>query len=215
MGSKHKKNNSDESLPLAKTKLADAVSNISHRRLHAVSNDDKATKHVWLSSRYDELAESVEAARGGSGGKWSHQLPFWADGFMLLGEIDTAVMKMHAALPGWIGWTKARLDALANHSWRPQDCSVIFGHVKLLDEFCARIDALFTQKPISLPNPCPECHTKWVYRAVDDEQVRSAALQITADGCTCGNCRANWPVERLPMLGKILGYAENYTKVAS
>lgn len=77
-------------------------------------------------------------------------------------------------------------------------------HINTLDEFSARIDALFSPKPIALPDPCPNCKTKTVYRNQDGEEVRSPALQITADGCTCGNCHANWPVERLPILGKIL-----------
>ena len=150
------------------------------------------------------VVEPVEAARGGSGGKWSHQLPFWADAFVLLGEIETAVAVMHPAPKGWIGWTKARLAALEQQKWRPQDCPVMYQHTAQLEGFTARIDALFSPKPISLPDRCPECGTKTVYRNQDGEQVRSPALQINADGCTCGNCHANWPVERLPILGKIL-----------
>lgn len=201
-GSKHKRHD-DGALPLAKTKLADAIATISHLRLHEVVGDGRP-KHVWLSSRYDDLAEAVEGARGGSGGKWSHQLPFWADAFVLLREIETAVAVMHPAPNGWLGWTKPRLAALDQRRWRPQDCKLMQQHTNQLDGFSAKIDALFSPKPISLPDACPECQTKTVYRNQDGEQVRSPALQINADGCTCGNCHANWPVERLRILGKIL-----------
>jgi hypothetical protein len=127
---------------------------------------------------------------------------------VLLCEIDKEVMRMHAAPHSWPGWTVQRLSAVRQRGWRPQDCKLMLSYSSKLDVFAKRAEALFTAKPIPLTDPCPECGERWVYRDQDGEEVRVAALQITEAGATCGNveCRANWPVERLQLLGRILGY---------
>lgn len=191
-------------LPLAKTKLTDAVVALIHKRLKTVVGDDGKVRSVWIASRYDELCEAIEAARGGSGGKWSHQLPFWADAFVLRDDVDAEIAKMHPSPDGWSGWTRHRLEALEQHKWRPQDCDTMKRHTETLDNFAKRIDQLFAPRPISLPDPCPECGHKIVYRDLDGEKVRTLALQVTENGATCGNCHANWPIEHLELLGKIL-----------
>jgi len=157
-----------------------------------------------LPSLYQQVAEAVQSHRAGGGGKWAGQFPFWADALVLLNEIDAEVLKMHPAPHGWRGWTVQRLTAVRQRGWRPQDCGVMLGWAEKLDVFAKRAEALFAPKPIPLSDACPECGEKTVYRNQDGEFVRSAALQITDDGATCGSCKANWPVERLELLGKIL-----------
>lgn len=192
-------------LPVAREKLRDAIFALIRVRRHTIHVDTKI-KRVKLLSRYDELAQAVAAHRGGSGGKWQGQLPFWVDAMMLLGEIDDAVVKMHPAPNEWPGWTAERLQVLEAKKWRPQDCDDVFKHAKELETLVALVDKLFNPQPIPLDDACPKCGVKTVYRNSDGEQVRTPALQITELGCTCGNCKANWPVDHLPLLGRLLGY---------
>ena len=197
----------DGALPVARSRLADAVMALTHERRHTIRLDGGKMRRVRLLSRYDELDESIIAARDGHNGFASHsQVPFWVDAHDLLTEIDTEVVKMYPAPHGWPGWTKPRLQALDERRWRPQDCEVIFRYARVLDALTKRIDTLFAPRPIRLPDPCPECGVAHVYHDSDGEQVRNSALQITDIGATCGNCRAHWPIERLPLLGKVLGY---------
>lgn len=205
-----------DALPIAREKLRDSVNDLVHIRRHTIQIDTRL-KRVKLLSRYDELTEAVEAHRGGHGGHWQGQLPFWADALVLLMEIDEAVAKMwpppHAfiedvsgkhAYASWEGWTVERLKALERKKWRPQDTAAVFKIGRDLEGFVKRIDTLFAPRPIPLPDPCPECDEKTVYRDGDGEQIRSSALQITDAGCTCGGCGANWPIEQLSMLGRLL-----------
>jgi hypothetical protein len=208
---KPKQTRRDGALPLARRRLEDAITELVHIRRHTIRLDVgdgglSRLKRVKLLSRYDELSEAVEAHRGGSGGQWNGQFPFWVDALVLVAEIDTAVLAMHPEPHRWPGWTVERLRALEAQKWRPQDCPLIFAHAKTLESYCKRADGLFAPRPIPLPDPCPECGEDHVYHEQDGEEVRQAALQITELGATCGNseCRANWPIEMLPMLGRLL-----------
>lgn len=207
---KHKRRgrgaNVEGSLPLARRKLGEAIEDLSRGQRHSLKLDGGKIKRVRTLSLYRELEQAVAAHRGGGGGKWSGQFPFWADALVLLDEIDREVMKMHPAPHQWFGWTVERLAALELRRWRPQDCALIYEYVNKLESFVKRAEGLFSTRPIALPDPCPECGEKYAWRTQDEEEVRNAALQITEDGATCGVCKANWPVERLPMLGRILGY---------
>lgn len=205
----------DGALPLAKKKLGDSISELAYWRLRCVVQPGTPPRYVRIASRYDELCEAIEASRGGRGGRWSHQLPFWADALVLQMEVDAEVAKMHPHPQGWRGWTTQRLAALERHKWRPQDAGVMQQHAATLAAFNKRIDKLFAPNPIGLPDPCPECKAKWAYRDSDGEPIRVMALQITEDGCTCGNCHANWPIDHLPLLGKILERARAVNADAS
>jgi hypothetical protein len=209
---KHKRRgrgaNREGELKLAKKRLEDSIDDLVHHRRYTMRLDGGKLKRVRLPSLYQQVVEAVESHRAGGGGKWAGQFPFWADALVLLGEIDAEVMRMHSAPHSWKGWTVPRLTAVSQHGWRPQDCKLMLTYSAKLDAFSSRAEGLFSPKPIALSHECPECGERWVYRDQDGEEIRMAALQITENGATCGNseCRANWPVERLPLLGKILGY---------
>lgn len=199
--------NREREFKLARSKLEDAIDELVHTKRHSIRIEGGRIKRVRLPSLYQQVADAVQAHRGGSGGGWSQQLPFWADAMVLLDRIDSEVVRMWPHPHRWSGWTVQRLQVLREQKWRPQDCGLMLTYAAKLDEFAKRSEALFAPKPIPLPDPCPECGEKTVYRDQDGEEVRSPALQITENGATCGACRANWPVERLELLGKILGYS--------
>lgn len=195
-----------DALPVAREKLFDAINDLIHIRRYTLQPESGRLKRVKLLSRYDELVESVEAHRGGHGGHWQGQLPFWADALVLVLEVDAAVLKMCPHPHRWRGWTEQRLIWLEQQKWTPQETAKLFRMASELQGFVKRIDTLFAPKPIPLKDPCPECGEKTAYREGDekDKPIRVPALQINDAGCTCGNCSANWPVERLPLLGKLL-----------
>ena len=58
----------------------------------------------------------------------------------------------------------------------------------------------------SLPNPCPACGVRTVYRIKDGEHLRMAALQVGAEGCECQSCRTVWTPDRFVWLARLLGY---------
>lgn len=209
---KHKRRgagvNREGELQLARRRLEDSVDDLVRHQRYTMRLDGGKLKRVRLPSLYQQVAEAVESHRAGGGGKWAGQFPFWADALVLLGEIDSEVLKMHPGPHSWPGWTVQRLEAVKQHGWRPQDCKLMLNYSSTLDVFSKRVEQLFAPKPIALSDACPECESRWVYREQDGEEIRVAALQITENGATCGNpeCRANWPVEYLPMLGKLLGY---------
>lgn len=198
--------NREGALLLARRRLEDSIDELVHTRRHTIRLEGGRLRRVRLPSLYQQVVEAVQSHRAGGGGKWAGQFPFWADALVLLGEIDAEVVRMHPHPHQWQGWTVQRLAAVSERKWRPQDCKQMLGYAEKLSTFSKRAEALFAPKPIPLPDACPECGEKTVYRNQDGEEVRTPALQITENGATCGACRANWPIERLPMLGRILGY---------
>lgn len=100
---------------------------------------------------------------------------------------------------------ETRIHRLINKTYRPQDCDLVDGWTGQVTMWSRLIIALLDPEPHwHLPNPCPECRCKVVYRMVAGEEVRQPALHITAEGCRCQRCRTLWPPDRFELLARIL-----------
>ena len=59
---------------------------------------------------------------------------------------------------------------------------------------------------VYLEQPCPRCRARFAYHANRaGENVRTRALRVSEDGCTCGECGAFWSPEQFHWLARLLG----------
>ena len=158
-------------------------------------------------SRYMQLRDALPGQQNTGGGVARSLPPLWLDAQQLLDEIDTAV-SIWQAQPSCVPPTVGRLRVLEAKGWRPQDSKQLEQMADAIEAWAREIDALLHPEPKwHLPNPCPACGTKVVYRKDSaGETVRQPALQIGADGCTCQRCRHNWGPQLFQHLAAVLGY---------
>lgn len=207
----------DGNLPEARRKLSNAISALIDPKPHTLKRDDGTTVE-WLDSLYVQLVEAVPGERKHRTGVSASQPPMWVDASDQLGVIDRTVTSWHPQQPIFDGDltpehpptppTVARLQSLEATKWRPQDCSLLDGYTAQLVVWCDKITELLADAPkLTLPNPCPACGTKIVYRHDSaGDLVRRPALHIGANGCTCQHCRHTWGPELFTHLARVLGY---------
>jgi hypothetical protein len=100
-----------------------------------------------------------------------------------------------------------RLHALAGRGRRPQDCALIDGYCARLQRWVMAATELLAETPkVFLDVPCPSCGARFAYRRNGSgELVRTRALRVDEDGCTCLACSASWPPDRFEWLARLLG----------
>ena len=141
----------------------------------------------------------VGEARRGRPGRCA---PVWIDALQLVDEIDVASLL----------WSRgsdaaARLLALTECGWSVEDTKRVGVMCDALEAWVAQIRELLDPPARwSLPNPCPACGVRTVYRIKDGEHLRMAALQVGAEGCECQSCRTVWTPDRFVWLARLLGY---------
>lgn len=161
------------------------------------------------SSRYMQLWDAVKGEStngGGAGGGSKSRPPFWVDAYDVLAEIDTGVECWQPAFTG-VPPTVGRLRCILARGWRPQDVRNMGQITDAVTAWATSIEELLNPKPKwTLPYACPRCGVKTVYRRDSSgEMVRSATLQLSAEGCTCAKCRAHWQPGQFLFLGQLLG----------
>jgi hypothetical protein len=192
----------EESLPGARRLLDKAVASLI---------DPRPTTHegrvVWMDSVYTELRDAIHGHKAGSSRSPSEpQPPLWIDGVDLANDIDSEVRRWERNGTGHQHPTVNRLRHINARKWRPQDVDIITRTTVAVEGWVKRYSVLVDQKPLTLPNPCPECGKKWAYRRQDNERVRVPALQVTPEKCVCQACRIEWPADRFGLLARELGY---------
>jgi hypothetical protein len=198
----------DGNLPEARRRLGDAVAKLCDPQATMV---DEAVH--WLDSLYVQLRESLPGDQGQGHGV-ARSLPnIWLDACDLLSEIDTAVAIWEPKVVIDVSvepppMTVIRLRALEKRGWRPQDVRSIDQISGNLESWVGNIRQLLTPTPKwSLPNPCPACGTKQVYRKDSaGDLVRQPALQIGAMGCECMRCHHMWAPQYFQHLASVLNY---------
>lgn len=201
----------DGNLPAARKYLADAIHGLAGRTTTTIDG-----RVHWGDSLYQQLRDNLGGMSGGGGEGAHSQPPIWLDATTLLDEIDSAIRREQPD-PGIfdgdlsrepIPETVRRLHLIEDRSWRPQDTHKVQQIADACVEWAHRILNLF-EPPArkSLPNPCPACDTRVVYRKDSGgETVRQPALQIGANGCVCGACHTVWSPEYFVHLARVLGY---------
>jgi hypothetical protein len=186
------------SLPLARNRLHDAVSALCDPTWH---------QHHPLDSRYHQLRDAITDAHisGHARTPAATIIPCQIDCLKLKIKIDKRTQ--HHTPHTHIHNTPDRLQWLTTQKWRPQDTEHLETITAEIQSWAKEIDDLLTpQKPLNLPNPCPQCGHNWAHRKNDDgDIIRTRALAVTTAGALCRQCHAHWPVEKLAWLGHVLG----------
>lgn len=163
---------------------------------------------IWTDSIYTELRAAVHGARAGSqtGGPAQSQPPLWIDGMDLLAVIDDTTKRWVRRGHGPEHPTVNRLRYIDGRKWRPQDTPVMADIAAQIGRWVTAYRKLVDDKPLTLPNPCPNCQNTHAYRWQDGERIRTPALHVTPDRCVCQACRTEWPAAHYGLLARQLGY---------
>lgn len=199
----------DGNLPLAKTRLGNAVSALI---------DPKPVHHDgdlhWVESLYDQLTDEIPGSQGNQSRVAQSSPPMCIDAAELKGEIDTAIAVweprpvVDVSTDNVPSMTVIRLQSLGARGWRPQDVRAVNQIAGNIEAWCESIKALLNPPPKwHLPNPCPACDVAIVHRKNSaGETVRQPALKIGPSGCICQNCNHEWGPQLFQHLANVLGY---------
>lgn len=205
-------NHPDEAgLPAAREALHDALHTFAGRTTTHITRDDGTTELHFGDPLITQLEDYLDSAQGdGSTGSFHRRsmAPVVLDALELLTTITTTlgVWIANLQLPA----TPTPLDMLhqlQDRTWRPQDINIICTITTTLDGW-TRATRILLDPPRrwTLPAPCPACQVATVYRPdTAGEHVRQPALQITAHGCTCLNCKHTWEPQLFAHLARTLG----------
>ncbi len=154
-------------------------------------------------SLYEELRESVSGRSGdsaGKRGKTSPPAPLWISAFSLLDEIDTTTR-------AWIGYanTPAGITELAQRHWTTDQARQVIQLAQAIEEWVTSIEALLNPRSVQVRRACPACSARHIYRRNSyGDSVRTATLQIDADGVRCLSCTAHWTYAQSEFLQRLL-----------
>jgi hypothetical protein len=193
----------DGALQPARQRLADAVAALIDPQRVALP----AGRTTWLDSVYQQLTDAVSGQTGTARTGGAGRLPIWADCFDLLHAINTDVHKWRCTPPTATN-TVARLTAMTEKLWRPQDAPQLQQWAGRIESWVYRAGQLLDPATVVfLPDPCPVCGAAISYRRDSaGDNVRQPALSIRYEGARCGECERLWEPPQLPLLGRMLGY---------
>lgn len=199
----------DGNLPQARRHLSDAISRLCDPKPQTL---DGAIH--WVESFYQQLCDAIPGSQGTRSAVPQSSPPLNIDASELRREIDTALAiweprpPLDAADDDPPHITIIRLKAIEKRGWRPQDVTAIEQLTTNIQAWVVAINRLLYPEPQwSLPNPCPACNVAIVHRRNSAaEIVRQPALQISANGCVCQNCRHEWAPNLFRHLAGVLGY---------
>lgn len=201
---------SHENVSYITAEFRDAIDDLTGRRTEFYDTD--SGKRIGVrDSRYQEIQDHLEGQQGSQAGGVARSMPpLWVDAVEWLRVVDAEVAQ-------WVpdrgrADTPARLAYLYEVSWRPQDIGIVTGYTELLRAWVRRADRDLLEQDqthrFELVAPCPACGVKTVYRRDSaGEQVRLAALSVTAAGCSCLACRYEWSPEYFQHLANVIGCA--------
>lgn len=216
----------DGDLRTARKHLADAIHRLTGRTRYTIDRDPDGehrtdprthTTVAFGDSLYTQLRDMIAGAQGTQLGSTARSMPpLWVDAADVLTDIDTTIAAEQPD-PGIFDGdlsteptadTIRRLHLIDDRTWRPQDVTHIEHLTDLINGWVTRIEELFDPpERRSLPNPCPACNTKVVYRRDSaGESVRQPALQIGVYGCECLHCHTVWGPDYFTHLARVLGY---------
>lgn len=209
----------DGNIVAAMQRLDDAISALIDPKPETRKLEDGSTRIEWLDPLYTQLVEAIPGEKKHRTGVSASQPPMWVDASDLLHRINQTVTswEKHWPIPLPSMWpfayddeypTVQRLRILNRRKWRPQDTSTVESNAALIESWADKIRDLLADTPkLTLPNPCPACGEKIVYRRDSaGELVRRPALQIGAHGCQCQNCQYLWEPAYYTHLAAVLGY---------
>jgi len=199
-----------ENLPAALAELRDA-----HYDLCSPRTDGEGH---WAPSLYEQLADAIDGVDGaGVYCGRSSRPPVWMPAMVLRQEIDERTREWHPEPVAGEPVAVARLRALLDASWRPQDAEHVREIAYQVRVWVRQINQLLYPeqvKHIRTPDgdgfaACPQCGTRTIRRFDESDQqwttVPVLQWRVNA-GTTCLACQAHWGVEHTLWLGRVLGF---------
>jgi predicted RNA-binding Zn-ribbon protein involved in translation (DUF1610 family) len=197
----------EQDLADAKERLEKAAASLVGAQVEFIAST--ATSGLSL---YDELRESVSGRSGdsaGKRGKTSPPAPLWISAFSLLDEIDTAARAWSGCLD-----TPQGITELAARHWTTDETRQVTQLARAIEEWAESIEALLNPRSVQVRRECPACGGRHVYRRNSyGDSVRTATLQIDAEGVRCLSCSAHWTYAQSEFLRRLLE-AEDQKKEA-
>ncbi|CAM3430974.1 hypothetical protein [Tsukamurella hominis] len=196
----------------------DAIHDLIGARFQNFTLDDGTNRIHEQDCRYQQLRAHLAGQQGSGNGNTHRSLPaVWADAVDVLRDIDTTVTAWqpdpgpfdgdltHAPTPEAV----RRLRLLEARPWAPANTTDLTVAARALERWAKQIDDLLDPPPrIDLAAPCPACGESIAYRRDSaGETVRSAALQVSSDGCTCLCCHYTWTPDYFTHLARTIGCA--------
>lgn len=194
----------------------DAIHDLIGARFQNFTLDDGSNRIHEQDCRYQQLRAHLAGQQGTGNSHVHRSMPaLWADAVDVLRDVDATVTSWqpnpgpfdgdltHAPTPE----TVRRLRLLEARPWAPANTSGLVDMTASLEQWAKDIDDLLDPPPrIDLAAPCPACGESVAYRKDSaGETVRSAALQVSSDGCTCLRCHYTWTPDYFRHLADVIG----------
>jgi hypothetical protein len=197
-----------ESLRDALRELGRAIVTLTGERVEYVNG-----KVITAAAIVAELEDSVAGTQGTGRGGVARSIPnVWVDAVDLLNEMDTALRAwrlaaLHIQLERPPETTVARIHALGDRQWTPDDVDRLRQITRVLTEWAHGIENLLNPpRRWSISATCPACGETTTYRTDGGgDRVRVPVLAVSAAGCTCLACETSWGPQRFAHLALVLG----------
>lgn len=187
----------EQDLADAKGRLAAAVRALVDRQVELVAGAERETL-----SLYEQVVELLGgfAVLGSRGGRTA-STPVWIDGLSLLDDMDKSLRDW------WTGDADrvSALRGLSEWQWTNADTDRVTGMAADIEGWVTRIQTLLDPRFTQVRRACPACSTRHIYRRNSyGDSVRTATLQIDADGVRCLSCAASWTYAQSEFLRRLL-----------
>lgn len=149
----------------------------------------------------EQLRDSCREGIGGNGGAsgFAPKIPIQVGAYMLYESIEKTAGAEWERLTGRRPHATVEQDILGWADFARRDPTEQEHCLNITDQWINDIGELLNPpRRWEISHPCPACNEKFVYRVMDGETTRSAALVVTAkDGglAECRSCAASWASE--------------------
>lgn len=214
---------SEQEFRLRLREFRDAVHGLIGARFQNFQLDDGSNRIYEQDCRYQQLRAHLAGQQGSGNGNTHRSLPtVWADAVDLLNSHEDGNEGIDVLIARWqpdpgvydgdlteepTPETVRRLRIIEARPWAPANSATLVEIADHCRRWSKQIDDLMDPPPrFDLAAPCPACGESIAYRKDSaGETVRSAALQVGADGCTCLCCRYTWTPEYFTLLARTIG----------
>lgn len=203
--------NHEQQLPGTTHHLQNAIHALIGLRHDTTTLDDGTTHPTITQSVYNELLEAINGIQGEAAGKSvaRSKAPLWVGALSLADVIQKRVREWCPEnVAGDHDVTVNRLYALSDASWRPQDVPLMRRYAKQLEIWVEQVEEEVNggnEHRWEVTAACPSCSVRFQHRQnASGETVRTAVLQLSAKGCSCIACGANWQPAQFEFLATVL-----------
>lgn len=188
-----------------------------------VNRDHTGIRIVTGPSILDQLQNALAGDEDGQpGDRRGARIPLRADIGQLLMDVGSGIRGWYQHNPRYYGLVIPNPHRHNNRTIR--DAHAIVGYLTNPHARLAAEDGPFLQRAadeiagwltradqilnpprrMDIAAPCPACDRRWYYHHDGADEIRSAALTVTANGCSCQACGTTWGPELFQHLARVL-----------